>query len=304
MSRDQALAFVCPCCRRRLEASPSGVRCTACGAGFDEKDGILHLLCRRSGRRGYDPHYFEVLQRIEDRHFWYVGRRQAVLWALRRGVPDLSRRRLFDIGCGSGGLLAFLGRSGVPLAGACDVYPESLRLVRARLDLPLALVDDGAPPPLSPGGHDLIGMFDVLEHIDDDLGMMRVVRESLRPGGMLALTVPAHAWLFDEMDEIAYHRRRYSRVGLRDVLERAGFELRILTHFMAPLLPPLLLLRGVGRALRGRGAARERRAVEFAIVPALNAGVRAVLAMERAAMRLGPIPLGTSLLAVAARREA
>jgi SAM-dependent methyltransferase len=296
----RGLALVCPRCRGVLEGQATGALCPACGAAFGEDDGILGLVCGRHGRQGYDPHYFDTLQRIEDRHFWFIGRRQALLTALRRHVPDLRQRRLFDVGCGSGGLLAFLGRSGVPLAGACDVYPESLRLVRRHLDVPLVLVDDGEPPPLGPGGHDLIGMFDVLEHLDDDLGALRALRRGLSPGGVLALTVPAHAWLFDEMDELAYHRRRYSRRGLATLLRRAGFEVRAVSHFMAPLVPPLLLLRSLGRALRGRNAAPERRALEFRVVPGINEGMRAVLAVERVVMRVAPVPFGSSLVAVAA----
>ena len=300
----RGLALVCPCCRSEIEDLAPGARCCSCGAVFDESNAILELLGGRPGNRGYDPHYFEMLHRIEDRHFWFVGRREAVLSALRCHVPDLGSRRLFDVGCGSGGLLAFLGRSGLRLAGACDVYPESLTLVRRRLQLPLALVDDGVPPPLAPGGHDLIGIFDVLEHLDDDVGTLRALHDGLQPGGVLVATVPAHPWLFDEMDELAYHRRRYSLAGLRDVLRQAGFEVRMISHFMSPLLPALLVLRGLGRAARGKGTARERRALEFRVVPVLNGVLRGVLAVERMAMRLLPIPFGSSLVAVATRPEA
>lgn len=268
---------------------------------FEERDGILELLGGRRGNQGYDPHYFELLHRIEDRHFWFVARREAVLSTLRDHVPNLASRRLFDLGCGSGGLLAFLGRNGLGLAGACDVYPESLKLVRQRLDIPLALVDDSAPPPLAAGGHDLIGMFDVLEHLDDDVGMLRAVYEGLQPGGALVATVPAHPWLFDEMDEIAYHRRRYTRASLRGVLRQAGFEVRVISHFMAPLVPALLVLRALGRAVRGRDTARQRRELEFCVVPVLNDVVCGVLALERAAMRLLPVPFGSSLVVVASR---
>ena len=217
----------------------------------------------RAGARGRPPRARRASIRtssrrctqVEDRHFWFVGRRQVVLSALRRAVPDLASRRLFDVGCGSGGLLAFLSRSGVGVAGACDVYPESLRLVRAQLDAPLVLVDEGRPLPLG-RGYDLLGMFDVLEHIDDDVGALRALRESLAPGGALVLTVPAHQWLFDEMDEIAFHRRRYDRAGLRRALEESGFEVRLLSHFMSPLVPLLVLMRSAGRRPPRRALAR------------------------------------------------
>jgi SAM-dependent methyltransferase len=262
---------------------------------------MLELVAGSRGSPGFDPHFFSTLREVEDRHFWFVGRREVVLSALRRAVPDLAARRLFDVGCGSGGLLAFLRRSGVTVAGACDVYPESLRLVRAQVDVPLVRVDEGRRLPLG-RGYDLFGMFDVLEHIDDDIGALRALRESLAPGGVLVLTVPAHPRLYDEMDEIAFHRRRYERAGLRRALEESGFEVRLLSHFMSPLVPILVLMRSAGRRLHGgRSRALERRRAEFRVVPGVNALMRGVLAVERAVMTHVTVPFGSSLVAVAVR---
>jgi len=301
MSHWRGLALVCPRCRGELAGRPTGVACLECGAEYSEQEGVLELVAGCRGTAGFDPHFFATLREVEDRHFWFVGRRQVVLSALRRAVPDLRSRRLFDVGCGSGGLLDFLSHNGVAVAGACDVYPESLRLVRARLDVPLVRVDEGRPPPLG-RGYDLLGMFDVLEHIDDDVGTLRALRESLAPGGALVLTVPAHPRLYDEMDEIAFHRRRYERAGLRRALEQSGFEVRLLSHFMSPLVPILVAIRAVGRRLHGgRSRALERRRVEFRVVPGVNALMRGVLALERAAMAHAPVPFGSSLVAVAVR---
>ena len=301
MSDWRGLSLVCPRCRGELAARPPGAACRQCDAEYAGREGVLELVAGGRGTPGFDPHFFSTLREVEDRHFWFVGRRQVVLSALRRAVPDLASRRLFDVGCGSGGLLAFLSRSGVRVAGACDVYPESLRLVRAQLDVPLVLVDEGRRLPLG-RGYDLLGMFDVLEHIDDDVGALRALRESLAPGGALVLTVPAHQRLFDEMDEIAFHRRRYERAGLRRALEESDFEVRLLSHFMSPLVPILVLMRSAGRHLHGgRSRALERRRAEFRVVPGVNALMRGVLALERAAMAHAPVPFGSSLVAVAVR---
>lgn len=295
----RGLALVCPACRGPLDPRPAGVECRRCATSYDERDGVLHLLAGSQGAPGYDPHYFETLERIEDRHFWYLDRREVILTALRRSVPDLARRRLFDIGCGTGGLLAHCERSGLALAGACDVYLESLHVARRRVDAPLLLVDQGRELPLAEG-HELLGMFDVLEHVDDDLGMLRSLNRALLPGGVLVLTVPAHPALFDEMDELAHHRRRYTRAALRQTLRTAGFEVRLLSHFMAPLVPALVVLRSVGRRLRPAEPATRRNA-EFRVVPGLNGMLRAVLAVERLALGRVPLPLGSSIVAVASR---
>jgi SAM-dependent methyltransferase len=291
--------LVCPRCRARLDVTAVGASCPACGSGFVTRDGVLDLRVGRLGAVGYDPHYYPTLAAVEREHFWFASRREVVRDVLRDAVPDLDRRALFDIGCGTGGLLEFLGVSGVPLAGACDAYPESLAFVRRRLAVPLLLVDEGRLPPLA-SGYSLLSLFDVLEHIDDDVGTLRHVFEVLEPGGILVLTVPAHPFLFDEMDEIALHRRRYGRSDLGRKLRVAGFEIRRLVHFMAPLVP-LVPLRWLVRALPGRGSAMERRRAELAVTPVLNGLMRAVLRLERPLVRAGVLPFGSSLIAVAAR---
>ena len=219
---------------------------------------MLHLVAGRVGAAGYDPHYFPTLAAVEREHYWFASRREVVRDALRAAVPDLAHRALFDLGCGTGGLLRFLGDSGIALAGACDAYPESLAIVRRLVAAPLVLVDEGRFPPLGPG-YRLLSLFDVLEHIDDDTGTLRHVFSVLEPGGVLVLTVPAHPFLFDEMDELAHHRRRYRRSELGQKLRGAGFEVRRLTHFMAPLVPLVVVRWLVRAASRGRRSAERRR---------------------------------------------
>jgi len=103
--------------------------------------------------------------------------------------------------------------------------------VRPKVAVPLLLVDEGRLPPLA-HGYTLLSLFDVLEHIDDDVGTLCFLREVLEPGGVLVLTVPAHPFLFDEMDRIAHHRRRYRRSELQDKLFIVGFRILCLSHFM------------------------------------------------------------------------
>ncbi len=295
------LKLACPRCQAPLDADLAGARCRACGAAFAAQGGILDLRAGRVGAAGYDPHYFATLSDVEREHYWFAARREVVRDVLKGAVPDLARRSLFDIGCGSGGLLAFLAESGISVAGACDAYPESLALVRRRVAAPLLLVDEGRFPPLGPG-QTLLSLFDVLEHIDDDVGTLLYLLERLEPGGILVLTVPAHPFLFDEMDEIAHHRRRYTRHELGSKLRAAGFEVRHLAHFMAPLVP-LVALRWALRAASGPGSAMRRREAELRIAPVLNGLMRALLRLERPLVRAALLPFGTSLVAVAERPE-
>ncbi len=300
---DRYPSLVCPRCRATVTISTAGASCLACGAAYKLEEGVLHLVLGRAGAPGFDPHYFQRLGEVEERHFWFAARRRVILDALRRSLPDLEDRSLFDIGCGSGGLLSYLGESGVRLAGACDAYLQSLEMVRRRLTVPLVLVDEGRLPPLG-SGQSLLGLFDVLEHLDDDVATLRFLGSVLEPGGALVITVPAHPFLFDEMDVLAHHRRRYRLPERREKLERSGFEVRALFHFMAPLVPLLVLGRTLGK-LSGRDKAKAagRRAVELSVVPGVNGALALLLAVERQWLTRGwSLPFGSSILAVAVRR--
>jgi SAM-dependent methyltransferase len=143
----------------------------------------------------------------------------------------------------------------------------------------------------------------VLEHIDADEETLRFLHSILLPGGVLVLTVPAHPFLFDEMDRIAHHRRRYRGAELRDKLRAAGFEIRLLTHFMAALVPSLLVVRSVGRLFAHRLDASARRNTELRVVPFVNGAMSALVALERYFVRWRPLSFGTSILAVARRGD-
>jgi SAM-dependent methyltransferase len=213
------VVMVCPRCRGGLHEEEAELTCAECGTAYPrDAHGVWDLTSGTRSRSGYDPHYFPHIADVEERHFWFVTRRECILDALRASVPDLAERRIVDVGCGVGGLVADLARAGLRVAGACDSYVEGLRIARQRVEAPLFVVDEGPFPPLAPG-QDLIGLFDVLEHIDDDRGALRSVAEVLRPGGVLVLTVPAHPFLFDEADRLAHHRRRYRAGELRAKLE-------------------------------------------------------------------------------------
>ena len=116
---------------------------------------------------------------------------------------------------------------------------------------------------------------------------------------------PGHPFLFDEMDELAHHRRRYTRRELGDKLRAAGFEVRFLSHFMALLVPLLVVLRAVGRLLPGRLArAQERRDSELRVVPGVNGLFRGLLRLERLWLRVSSLPFGSSIVALARRPPA
>jgi SAM-dependent methyltransferase len=227
---------------------------------------------------GYDGQRLELLERAERRaHFWFEARGGIIADAYERHGD---RRGTFvDLGCGTG-YVADVLRSRFPelRAVGCDPLHGAAGTPSVRGSLPRS--------PFRSGVADAVGLFDVLEHLDDDVAALDEVRRLLRPHGTVLLTVPQHRWLWGRRDVAAGHRRRYTRRSLREALAAAGFRPLELTSFMTVLLPLVAAARGVETDRVPR--------------PALNRVLGRVAAIDRYAIRRGlTLPFGGSLLAVA-----
>jgi SAM-dependent methyltransferase len=148
------------------------------------------------------------------------------------------------------------------------------------------------------GAFDLVGAFDVLEHIDRDEEALRAIYGALLPGGGLVVTVPQHRWLWSEADTYAGHARRYSRHELIKKMLGAGFEVLWATSFLTFLLP---LVAGSRLITRRRSYSLQR---EFGLPRRLDRLFERSLDLERAALSRGvSLPFGGSLLVVARRPQ-
>jgi SAM-dependent methyltransferase len=245
----------------------------------------------------FDPTAFKALDAAEDRHFWFVARRRVICAAARRALRGRAVQRILEIGCGNGSVLRALGET-FPQAHlfGTDLHIDGLRYAARRVAAPLLAADIFAMP--FDDAFDLVGMFDVLEHLEaHDLALQKV-RGLLRPGGVLAITVPAHMALWSYMDTQAHHCRRYASRELHEVLTRNGFRVLQLSQFMSALYPLMWLgrRREISKAEDSRAAAE----AELRIVPGVNGLLRAALAPEAWLIARGlELPIGTSLLAIA-----
>jgi SAM-dependent methyltransferase len=263
-----------------------------------------------NGHGGYDPAFFRQLEFVEDRHFWFRARRRAVGAILRQISATLPTGfHALELGCGNGGMLRLMQQSciGGTVFGM-DLFAEAIANARQRVNVPL-LQGDIRLPPFSQSLN-LICMFDVLEHLDNDLAALEHVHSMLVPGGVLMLTVPAHMMLWSYFDEAANHVRRYAGPDLRRRLKAAGFTIEYQTQFMASIYPLMWLGRRlnyhvqIGRRSRTRQFnPRELTENDFRIVPGLNGLIDWSLAGEENLIRRRRrITRGTSILAVARRR--
>jgi SAM-dependent methyltransferase len=243
---------------------------------------------------GFDPAHFVALAAAEQASFWFRSRNALILWALRRYAP-VGWSRFLEVGCGTGFVLREIRRAfpAATLAGT-ELFAEGLRYAADRVpDAELRQLDARAMT--YEAAFDVAGVFDVLEHIDDDQAVLRGLHLALRPGGLLLLTVPQHMWLWSGQDVVAAHIRRYSANEIHARVRAAGFTIERSTSFVSLLLPALVAKR------RGSGSAK----IEDLRQPRpLDLALACVMAIERAGIRAGlSYPAGGSRL-VAARRGA
>ncbi len=149
-------------------------------------------------------------------------------WTLSLVRPWLGKRVL-DAGCGTGNFLESV-KDHVDLAHGVDLSPQNLEACRERFagvsNVTVAQADldaDGAQ--LKAMDFDTVVSLDVVEHIEDDVAMLRNLFDVIRPGGHLLLKTPAHKWLFGAVDEASEHYRRYAKAELRDKAKQAGWEI-------------------------------------------------------------------------------
>lgn len=262
-----------------------------------------------SGQATYTAEQFAPLFAAEDQHFWFRSRNRCIEAALRSVADFTSIREVLEVGCGTGVVLAQLQRlfPNGRIIGM-DLFDEGLKFARQRFNG--TLIQGDVFQHSFRNSFDLIGAFDVIEHLDEDEKILRRFHEQLRSGGHLVITVPAHQSLWSYFDEVAHHRRRYTVRDLERKLADAGFSGIYVTQFMGPLFPLMWLKRrlvGEKATKLSEADAHQRQAAvesDLKISPMLNWFMDLLLRPEAFFIsRHWRIPLGTSLLALATRPE-
>ncbi|MEM7679092.1 MAG: methyltransferase domain-containing protein, partial [Myxococcota bacterium] len=147
---------------------------------------------------------------------------------------------------------------------------------------------------------DVVGAFDVLEHIDEDETVLGQLFEAVRPGGGLMLTVPQHRWLWSAVDDLSGHKRRYAPGELSTKVKRAGFEVVLDTSFVSVLLPLMWATRKTSRA-----TSIDDVMAQFDVHPLVNAAMYIALRAEQVLIRAPGVrlPWGASSLVIARRPD-
>lgn len=234
---------------------------------------------------------YDIMRRVEDSHWWYVGMREITRGLLRDVGAKGADLRILDAGCGTGATLDFLSDRGAVIG--IDVSSEGLRhcLARGHRHLSFGTIEQ---LPFRSDCFDLVTCFDVIYHraVGDDVRALREFYRVLRPGGSLVVRAPAYNWLRGAHDEAVHTRHRYTSPEMRDKLEMAGFQTQRVSYANCFLLPLAILK----RVLESRGAVFPPDLNQPRPLP--NKILALLLKLEGFVMRRADLPWGLSVVAV------
>jgi len=285
--------------------------CTECGEPVDDH-GLQCPICFHQTKKldghwafapelaehneGFEAEYFPRLAQLEAGNFWFRSRNRLVIWSLLRYFPKA--QSFMEIGCGTGFVLSGIQKN-LPKLNVCgsEIFSAGLSFAAQRLPGVELFQMDARRIPFR-DEFDVVGAFDVLEHIEEDAEALTQMYQATKKGGGILITVPHHPFLWSASDDFARHVRRYKTRELSNKVRKAGFEILRITSFVSFLLPLL----AVSRFKQRLSKQEFEPSSEFNINSALNIALEKILDAERTLIRAGlSFPAGGSLLLVGRR---
>jgi len=246
--------------------------------------------------REMQQHTYAIMDRVEDKHWWFVGRR-AILESFVRGIvakvgSQMSSIRILDVGCGTGANLEMLSQFGE--AEGVDVSDDALEFCRGKgLNVQKGLAEK---LPYEDGAFDVTTALDVVEHLDDDVAGLKEMFRVTKSGGYSLIFVPAFMWLWGVQDDISHHRIRYTKSQIIERLGKAGYSIERATYanwtFFAPILAGRTLMKLTGIKPESENNVN---------VSALNGVFGRLFSSERFWLKNFNFPFGVSIVVVAKR---
>ncbi len=233
---------------------------------------------------------YQIMRRLEDEHWWFVARRK-IIAALLQAMDVGANNKILEVGCGTGGNICFLQQFGDVTGVEHD--RQAAEMARERTAAPIQ--QGSLPrnlPELSPP-YDLVCIFDVIEHVDEDSESVAALADTLRPGGRMVITVPAFNFLWSRHDDENQHKRRYRKRDLRALAEQNGLAIDYISYFNFWLFLPVAAIRLARKIFPYKQAWQDMQLPNRWI----NSTLQLVFGTEKFAMGRLSLPFGISLIA-------
>lgn len=230
----------------------------------------------------FDPSFFEYLKKAEEKHFWFQIRRKWIFDKLKKFIPPPAK--VLEVGCGTGNVSSFLAKKGYEVTG-CEFYTDAINRAWPGF---MIVQGDASILPFEDDSFDIVGLFDVIEHFQNDITLIKEARRVVRKDGIIVITVPAREELWRWIDEIALHKRRYTKEKIKKLFREANLNTLLIEYLFMSLYMPMKYIRS-----------KDKNDDLFKINRFLNSLLYKLFDIERIISKVLPLPIGTSLIGIA-----
>ena len=238
---------------------------------------------------------YEIMFKVEDRHWWYVGLRNLLNDFLKRHV-EVKNPRILDVGCGTGATLYDL-RNDYETFGI-DLSPCAIDFCRNR-GIEGTSVASAMELPFESSTFDVVISMDVLYHkgVPDKRAFLDEIRRVLKPGGVVLLNVPAYQWLYSSHDVHIHTDRRFTRGEILGFLRTSELAPLETTYWNTLLFPPIVAMRLWRKLVSANSSDLDTGSGE-----SLGCVFGLILAFERCIIKVLSLPFGLSIFTVGQKR--
>jgi len=292
--------LICPKCKFFLQPDKGGYACSNCGIFYPIIDNIICFMDKKDRKDiTFNKEMSRVLYEVEEKHFWHIGRKEIIYQMAENCFKGkITGLKMLEIGCGNGNILRYFREKGINIEGG-DISPASLNLCKKRVNAPLYQFDaDDLNLPFPDESYDIVGMFDLIEHIDRDDKLLKEAFRICKKNGVLIITVPANKSFWSYFDLISGHKRRYGRKDMVLKMEKAGFAAEKISFYMFFLALPLWLFRKMNNFKKLSANSDIGALGEFKNMPVLNDIFLLLLRLEKLLLKRTNLPFGASLVCV------
>jgi len=245
----------------------------------------------------YNASGLDNLFKVENNHFWFIARKEFILQNFKKYIP--TDKNIIEIGAGTGNVSRYLKEHKYDDISVGEMHLNGLKYAQS-YGIKECYQFDLLDSPFE-NEFDVVCMFDVLEHIEDDNLALKNVNKSLNKNGQIILTVPSHNWLWNRDDTIAGHKIRYTKRQLIDKLKANGFEIEEARYFFM-FITPLLYLRTILNKDDGSKVLEEEYSNDISMNPILSNILLFISRIENKINRFLPNLFGGSLFVIARKK--
>jgi SAM-dependent methyltransferase len=259
------------------------------------KTGEVHFHPEIQANHGdYDANNFKKLFEFENKHFWFVNRKKLILKLFKKYVKKDAH--IIEVGAGTGDIIRYLKANDFHQLCVGELHKEGLKYAKS-YGIEKRYQFDILKTPFE-NEFDAIGMFDVIEHIEEDNLVVKNAHKMLKKDGVIFITVPANMWLWNSHDAIAKHKRRYAKRELIELFNHNGFNVLDCNFFYFSILP-LLFLRKLLSPDNEKNSSHNSTNITFSYNKLINSILTLVTSVEIFFLPKMIFPTGGSLYLVA-----